>query len=467
MRRTAELLLLLVVLALLAAACGDSGPEVATTAAPTEIADALSPETTASPAEVTTAPEESLTAPTGVTCDEPVTVGVITDQSGALSIYGAHINRGVPIGFAYATGGEVQGDGLAVPEQSYMLDDCEVRIVFKDDQSNAELAAAAARELIEIEGAQIIIGSVNPGVTATLQDIADADNVILIAAPTAANDLTGKDFDPNTFRVSRTNYQDVIAICDQFVNNDGHRSFVQIAPEYAFGYGGAQAYEDACTFFGGEFLEEAIFAPADTTDFSPYMTPLAGTDADALLVSWAGGGFVPLLEAAVDLGVVDDDTVVGSPFLDNVVTPAFFGGLVGTTSVIPYHYGAPSNAANDYLIANQEAVGGTNPDLFDADGMNAAIMVVSALRVTGGAADADSLKAALEGISFEGPKGLIEIRPEDHIAVPDMSVVTLTGFDAAGPRYENGGTLRPLPPCLLKGEYAARCGDLPVGSLAG
>ena len=64
--------------------------------------------------------------------------------------------------------------------------------------------------------------------------------------------------------------------------------------------------------------------------------------------------------------------------------------------------------------------------------MNAAMMVVEALKASGGAADADSLKAALEGLSFEGPKGLLEIRAEDHMAIQDMYVVTLTVFDDAG-----------------------------------
>ncbi len=467
MRKAIKLLTLLVVLAMLAAACGGDDDEATPDTLP-ETTEAPAETTTTAAAETTTAaPAETTAAPTGISCGDGVTVGVITDQSGALAIYGSHINRGVPIGFAYATGSDVQGDGLSAAEQTYMLDDCEIRVVFKDDQSNAELSATAARELVEVEGAEIIIGSVSSGVTATLQEIARENNVILIAAPAAATDLTGSTFDPNTFRASRSNYQDGMAICDQFVNNDGYETFVQIAPDYSFGYGGAQAYEDACTFFGGEFLQETVFAPADTTDFTSYMTPLAESGADAFLVTWAGGGFVPLLQTAIDLSVINDNTVLGSPFVDNVVMPAFFGNAVGTTSVILYHYGAPSNAANDYLIANQAAVGGTNPDLFDADGMNAAMMVVEALKASGGAADADSLKAALEGLSFEGPKGLIEIRAEDHMAIQDMYVVTLTGFDDAGPLYENVATVRPVPPCLLEGEFTARCGDLPVGSLGG
>ncbi|NIN70612.1 MAG: ABC transporter substrate-binding protein, partial [Gemmatimonadetes bacterium] len=112
---------------------------------------------------------------------------------------------------------------------------------------------------------------------------------ILIAAPAAANDLTGLTFNENTFRASRNNYQDAMAICDQFVNGDGYQTFVQIAPDYSFGYGGAAAYKDACTFFGGEFIADDVFAPADTTDFTSFLGPFADTDADAFLVTWAGG----------------------------------------------------------------------------------------------------------------------------------------------------------------------------------
>ncbi|HSR45261.1 MAG TPA: ABC transporter substrate-binding protein [Acidimicrobiia bacterium] len=463
MRRTTRRIpALLLVLALILAACGGDSDDTTTT-----VADATTETTAADTVTETTTAEETTTTTlaemTGLTCDEPVTVGVVTDLTGPLAIYGAHINRGVPIGFAYATGGEV-GSGL---EQSYMVDDCEIRVIFKDDQSNPELTATAGRELIEIEGADIIIGTVSSGATASLQSLAIENNIILIAAPAAATDITGKDFNENTFRASRNNYQDAMAICEQFVNGDGYKTFVQIAPDYSFGYGGAAGYKDACTFAGGEFIADDVFAPADTTDFTSYLEPLADTDADAFLVTWAGGGFVPLLQGALDLGVVDEDTVLGSPFVDNIVMPAFFANAIGSTASIIYHYTAADNAINDYLI-EKDAELGAFPDLFDADGMNAAIMVVEAIRATNGAVDADSLRAALEGMSFEGPKGTIEIRAEDHVAIQDMYIVKLLNVDDPEFKYyEYVGTVRPEPPCLLEGDFTARCGNLPTGSLSG
>jgi len=449
---------LLVLLALVLAAC--SGADDTTTTQAEAIADTTVADTTvADTTPDTTLPDE----PGGLTCEEPVTVGVVTDLSGPLAIYGAHINRGVPIGFAYATSGDV-GSGL---EQSYMIDNCEIRVIFKDDQSNPELTATAGRELIEIEGADIIIGTVSSGATAGLQSLAIENDIILIAAPAAATDITGKDFNENTFRSSRQNYQDAMAICDQFVNGDGYQTFVQIAPDYSFGYGGAAAYKDACTFEGGEFIADDVFAPADTTDFTSYLEPLADTSADALLVTWAGGGFVPLLQGAIDLGVVDADTVLGSPFVDNIVMPAFFANAIGATSTILYHYTAPDNAINDYLVERAAELGAV-PDLFDADGMNAAIMVIEALKATNGAADADSLRAALEGMEFDGPKGVINIRAEDHVAIQDMYIVKLLNVDDPEFKYyEYVGTVRPEPPCLLEGDFLSRCASLPTGSLSG
>ena len=40
----------------------------------------------------------------GLTCDEPIKVGLITDTTGALGIYGAQIIRSFMLGMEYATG---------------------------------------------------------------------------------------------------------------------------------------------------------------------------------------------------------------------------------------------------------------------------------------------------------------------------------------------------------------------------
>ncbi len=454
------ILSLLLAVALVLVACG--GDEA--TAVPTE-----------APEQPTTVPEEPTEVPVveeptevpdegtvteGLTCDEPVKVGLITDETGALAIYGAHVLRSFPLGMEYATGAPgVEGNGYT----SYMLEGCEIQVYQRDDQSNPEITATVGRELIEDVGVDMLVGTVSSGATATLQELAADNQVPLIVAPAAANDITGINFNPYTFRTSRNNYQDAVNICE-YVTQE-YDTFVQIAPDYSFGYGGAQAFRDACTLFGGEFVADDIFAPLDTTDFTPYMEQVLEASADAFLVTWAGGGFIPMMASATELGVLDE-TALASSFIDNVAQPAFFANAIGTTSGILYHYTLPNNEVNDWLVEASLASAGVPPDLFDADAMNAALLLTEAIKATEGDTSPDALIAAMEGMEFEGPKGTIYIRPEDHVAIQDMYIVTLLNVDDPEFRfYEPVATNRPNVPCLLPEAYQDRCGDLPVGAL--
>ena len=446
----------LVAMSLVLAACAP---------APTE------PPAATQPPAATEAPTEAPTEPpaAGLTCAEPVKVGLITDASGALAIYGAHILRSFMLGMEYATGAAGSAgekfDLAQAQENTFKIDDCEIQVFVRDDGSNPENTATVARELIDVQKVNVLVGTVSSGATATLQGIALESKIPLIVAPAAANDITGVNFNEYTFRTSRNNYQDAMNECLALTKQ--YSKFVQIAPDYAFGRGSAAAFRDACTLGGATFVADDIFAPLDTTDFTPYMEQIAGSGAEAYIVTWAGSGFVALMQAAADQGVTETLSL-GATFIDNVLMPTFFANAVGTTAGILYHYSAPNNPANDFLKAQDKERYGVMPDLFDADGMNAAILVVEALKATNGDVNGDALKGAMEGLTFEGPKGTVYIRPEDHVAIQDMYILKLLNVtDPDANFYEYVDTTRPEPPCLLPETLKDRCGALPYGNLSG
>lgn len=450
----------LVAMTLILAACAPATPE------PTQetVVSTLPVPPTEAP---TAVPTEEPVA--GLTCAEPVKVGLITDATGALAIYGAHILRSFMLGMEYATGAPGSAgekfDFAQTQENTFKIDDCEIVVYVRDDGSNPENTATVARELIDVQGVNILVGTVSSGATATLQGIALENGIPLIVAPAAANDITGVNFNEYTFRTSRNNYQDAMNECIALTQQ--YSNFVQIAPDYAFGRGSAAAFRDACTLGGATFVADDIFAPLDTTDFTPYMEQIANSGAEAYIVTWAGSGFVSLMQAAADQGVTET-MALGATFIDNVLMPTFFANAVGTTAGILYHYSAPDNPANDFLVANTKPRYGVMPDLFDGDGMNAAILVVEALKATNGDVSGDALKAAMEGMEFEGPKGTVYIRPEDHVAIQDMYILELLNVtDPDANFYEYVDTTRPEPPCLLPEALKDRCGDLPYGSLSG
>lgn len=457
--KTKPILMIMMLVTLMALmACTSTAPTEPTATSAAE----RPPETTeAAPAAETPAETEASTAgeSADLSCAEPIKVGLISDLSGSLAIYGTMMERSFLLGMEYATGSKGGED------HRFMMGDCEIQVIIGDDQSNPENTATVAREMVEVDGVDILVGTVSSGATATLQEVARENNIVHIAAPAAANDITGANFDEHTFRTSRNNYQDAVNLCEYLATQ--HETFVQIAPDYSFGWGGAEAYRDACTFFGGEFVADDIFAPLDTTEFTPYMEQILNSEADAWIVTWAGGGFIPMMQAARELGVTEEMDL-GASFMDNASLPSFFSNNIGSTSGILYHYTLPDNPINEWLVAQMIARHGTPPDLFDADGMNAALLIVEALKQTGGDASAEALIPAMEGLEFAGPKGTVYIRPEDHVAIQDMYIVELLNVDDPEFQYfELITTTRPDVPCLLPAEQQDRCGELPVGSLGG
>ncbi|MBP8293534.1 MAG: ABC transporter substrate-binding protein, partial [Caldilineaceae bacterium] len=356
-------------------------------------------------------------------------------------------------------------DFTQVQENTFTFGDCTVQVFVRDDKSTPDTTAAVARELIDVDQVDVIVGTVSSGATATLQGIAAESKIPLIVAPAAANDITGVNFNEYTFRTSRTNYQDAMNLCEYLPTQ--YKTLVQIAPDYNFGWGSAAAFRDSCTLNGGEFVADDILAPADTTDFTPYMEQILDSGAEAYIVTWAGGGFIPMMQAATDTGVTEE-MALGATFVDNVALPAFFANAIGTTSGILYNWALPANAINDWMVEQTKARYGLAPDLFDADGFNAALMLVNGLTASGGDASAAALIPAFEGMAFDGPKGTVEIRAEDHVAVQDMYIAKLVSVSDPDAKFlEPVTTTRPQPPCLLPEALKDRCGDLPYGNLSG
>lgn len=457
------------ILATALAACAGPTP----TTAPVEPTAAPAPTTVppteaAAPTEAAEAPTEAAVEPAvGLTCAAPIKIGLIGDFTGPLAVYGAMQVRSFMLGMEYLAGapgsaGEVFT--VDMKENTFTIDGCEITVLVADDQGNPETTATVARELIESQGVDMLVGSVSSPTTATLQGLAQENQKVLIVNPAAANDITGVNFNEYTFRTSRNNYQDFINLCSYLTTK--YTKFVQIAPDNSFGQGGASSGRDACTTFGGEFVIDDIFAPIETTDFTPYMDQILDSGAEAWIVTWAGGGFVPMFQAAREQGVFDEIALAAS-LANNAAIPVY-GAAIGQSSGILYHYTLPDNEINDWLVEQDIARYGTPPDLFDADGMNAAIMVYEGLKKTGGVATADVLIPALEGLSFEGPKGTVTIRPEDHVAIQDMYIVKILNVDDKDFKFfELVETTRPEPPCLLPEGLKDRCGDLPYGSLSG
>ena len=135
-----------------------------------------------------------------------------------------------------------------------------------------------------------------------------------------------------------------------------------------------------------------------------------------LFRSWAGAGN-PFKIADLDLKRYNIEIAAGGNILPAM---AAYKGLPGMEGATYYYFGIPKNPVNEWLVANHYTKFKNPPDFFTAGGMAAAIATVEAIKKVGGEMKTDKLIAAMEGMSFETPKGKMSFCKEDHQAMQNM-----------------------------------------------
>ena len=327
----------------------------------------------------------------------PIDVGIVYSESGPLAAYGAAYKDGFEAGIDHATGGTGEVDGRALD------------VTFHDDAGDPEKAVSQAKDLIG-KGYQILAGTVVSGVALPLAEQAEQNKVLYISGPAAVDTLTG--INRYTFRSGRQSLQDVAA-AGTFVEPDGAKVVV-FAQDNAFGQGNLAAVEGV---LGGQGADvTSVLVPEDATEFTPFAKKVLDADADMVFVAWAGATTGAMWQGLDQQGVLDRTTVVTG--LGDVATYGAYGDAAEKVSFLNHYFpGAAGTETETAMLDAVEAAGGT-PDLFTPDGFVAAQMIVHAVQE--GAGDVEAMVDALEGYSFEGPKGQTTVRASDHALIQPM-----------------------------------------------
>lgn len=399
--------------------------------------------------------------------DAPLAIGLMVDQSGGLTIYGYELEYGFKLGLLYEAGIDPsEYDSIDDALADLVIGGRPVEIFVRDNGSDPDTAASQARELIEVEGVEILVGAPSSGVTVGLQQVALDNEVILFAAPGASPAITGANFNPNTFRVCRNSFHDSAAL-GALAGTIGS-DWIILAADYEFGRASAGAFEAVLPGYGVNFVQETIYGPLETTDFTPYLQEIIDAEPDAVLTVWAGDNSLALYQQIEELGVSDNIAVIGGSNSNDIAAVATLPEQVGLLSFIVYHYDLPENEVNDWLIEKHVEFfanpidGSTDyPDLFTGCAFATAQALTIAVDATAGDTLPEAMIPELEGLIFDSPKGTIGIRPSDHQALVPIYIIEIDNVDDPEFKFytlfEEISALDSAPPCLLEGDFADRC----------
>ncbi len=337
---------------------------------------------------------------------DDLNIALIYGRTGPLEAYAKQTETGLRLGFEYATKGTMQVDGR------------KINIILKDDQSKPDLAKAALAEAYEDDHADIAIGTSSSAAAIAMLPVAEEHKKILIVEPAVADQITGDKWNRYIFRTGRNSSQD--AISNAVAIGKPGVYVATLAQDYAFGRDGVAAFKQALGKTGATLVDEE-YAPANTTDFTAVaqrlFDALKGKPGRKIIwVIWAGAGDPMSKVQDLDPGRYGIELSTGGNILPALAAYKRFPGMEGAAY---YYYGIPKNPANDWLVAEHEKRFNAPPDFFTAGGFSAAMAVVTAVEKAK-STDSEALISAMEGMSFETPKGTMIFRKEDHQALQSM-----------------------------------------------
>jgi len=220
---------------------------------------------------------------------KPIRIAVMNDQSGIYSEVGGL--------------GSVVAARLAVEEFGGEINGRKIEVIGIDHQNKPDIAAAAARKGIAVDGFNVIADGASSAAGLAINEVTKANDTIFIAAGVASTELTGKGCGLTTFQFTYDTYALANGTANAVVKQGGDTWFF-ITADYVFGH----ALQKEATKFiekaGGKVVG-SVKHPTGTQDFSSFLLQAQASRAKIIGLANAGADTVNAVKQGQEFGLLD------------------------------------------------------------------------------------------------------------------------------------------------------------------
>jgi branched-chain amino acid transport system substrate-binding protein len=337
-----------------------------------------------------------------------IKVCLISGKTGPFEAYAKQTEVGFAMGLEYLT----QGTMAIGPDK--------LVVIVKDDQLKPDRGKSLLEECYADDKVDIAVGTTGSPIALAMLPVAEEHKKVLIVEPAVADSITGDKWNRYVFRTGRSSYQDALAAAAAVPANEDV-AIGMLGLDTAFGRDGVAAYKEALAGIRprAKIVAEE-YAAGNTADFAPFAERLFNALKDRpgkKIIGFIWAGAHPLAKF-VDMKP-ERFGIALAPGGNLLPVMAGWRQFAGTEGGIYYYYDFPRNPMNDWLKAEYRKRHNAPPDFFVAGGFAAASALVAGIRKAG-STDTEKLIAAMEGMSFDTPKGQMTFRKEDHQALQEM-----------------------------------------------
>lgn len=233
--------------------------------------------------------------------------------------------------------------------------------------------------------------------------------------------------------------QQVPPIVDHFTKSKGAKTFFLIGSDYAFGRGMLAFTKAYVEKTGGKVVGEE-YLPMDGTDWTPIISKLKASGADALVTSTAGGA--PNVTLTKQLRAAGVGIPYGNLAVDEGTAKSMGGDAAGIFLSASYVTGIDSAANKTFLAAMEKKFGA---DLKTPNDLSVpeyeAVYAYKAAVEKAGKTDSAAVLKELGKVSVEGPRGTIVMSKQHHAPLTmylgqvtaDGGVAVIASFPSVDP----------------------------------
>lgn len=358
----------------------------------------------------------SITGGGGGGGDETVKIGALLPLSGPFARTGQENRRGLEIGRAYL-------------DETVMGRDLE--LVFKDNESQPEGSVQGARELVNDEDVDAIIGPASSGNSiAVMQYIKENGQIPLI--PTTASSVEARENPDNcnqyTFFIWPSNRQIVIVGVDfiqalpNYVDRDIDPSSVYfVSLDYALGQNNLAILKEEMSAIGGE-VDGSTLVPIGTSDWGPFISEVSNSDADVVTGVLTWGSAAQFIPQSTSFGLTEDKTMMfnsGKP-VGQFAASTMPQDIIGWYGTHFYNPGLNTTVNNEFKRLYEENLDSSLlPNSVAGGGFEILRSLAIAMENEESAATEDII-GGLEGLEWDSIFGPIQYRESDHQCALDF-----------------------------------------------
>jgi branched-chain amino acid transport system substrate-binding protein len=339
----------------------------------------------------------------------PIVVGFVHSMSGPMSMYGISSEAGGKIALE-----EINAAGGILGRP--------LKMITRDDKLNPEVGLREAKDLVTTEKVDVLSGTISSAVGVAISNYAKREKKLFFLTIAQSSSITEENFHRYVFRTTTNTvpyfgYAPAIALA----KTKRAKKIITLGFDY-------EAGRNAIKMFKEKYLQlvpdakiiDELWTPLNTTDFTPFITKIANSGADAFVLGAIyGGGELAFTKQADAFGLYDKMFAI-QPCAGDVETwsnvkqgEPYPKGALATTR---YPFWILKDAKNKAFVEKHKAMTGFWPS-YGALNQYVITYALKAAIEKVGAVDTEKIITALEGMTLDTLVGKVPIRPYDHQAM--------------------------------------------------